>query len=91
MLNNCISVTNFVDTRTIYSESEPVEIFMVSDANDVIDRLFDTTLERFQQAIVTSNKRGSEFTNESVALMYYYFQKIDNTRAKSYVSRLESK
>ena len=91
MLNNCISDTNFVDTRTIYSESEPVEIFMVSDANDVIDRLFDTTLERFQQAIVTSNKRGSEFTNESVALMYYYFQKIDNTRAKSYVSRLESK
>ena len=59
MLNNCISDTNFVDTRTIYSESEPVEIFMVSDANDVIDRLFDTTLERFQQAIVTSNKRES--------------------------------
>ena len=91
MLNNCISVTNFVDTRTIYSESEPVEIFMVSDANDVIDRLFDTTLERFQQAIVASNKRGSEFTHESVALMYYYFQKIDNTRAKSYVSQLDSK
>ena len=85
MLNNCISDTNFVDTRTIYSESEPVEIFMVSDANDVIDRLFDTTLERFQQATVTSNKRGSEFTHESVALMYYYFQKIDIRRAESYV------
>ena len=58
---------------------------MGSDTNDVIDRLFDTTLERFQQAIVTSNKRGSEFSHESVALMYYYFQKIDITRAKSYV------
>ena len=58
---------------------------MGSDTNDVIDRLFDTTLERFQQAIVTSNKRGSEFSHESVALMYYYFQKIDIRRAKSYV------
>ena len=35
---------------------------MGSDTNYVIDRLFDTTLERFQQAIVTSNKIGSEFT-----------------------------
>ena len=59
MLNNCISVKNFGDTRTIYSKSDPVEIFMGSDTNDVIDRLFDTTLERFQQAIVTSNKRES--------------------------------
>ena len=58
---------------------------MGSDTNDVIDRLFDTTLERFQQATVTSNKRGSEFTHESVALMYYYFQKIDIRRAESYV------
>ena len=49
MLNNCISVKNFGDTRTIYSKSDPVEIFMGSDTNDVIDRLFDTTLERFQQ------------------------------------------
>ena len=85
MLNNCISVKNFEDTRTIYSKSDPVEIVMGSDTNDVIDRLFDTTLERFQQATVTSNKRGSEFTHESVALMYYYFQKIDIRRAKSYV------
>ena len=85
MLNNCISVKIFEDTRTIYSKSDPVEIVMGSETNDVIDRLFDTTLERFQQAIVTSNKRGSEFSHESVALMYYYFQKIDIRRAKSYV------
>ena len=84
-LNNCISVKNFEDTRTIYSKSDPAEIFMGSYTNDVIDRLFDATLERFKQAIVTSNKRGSEFTHESVALMYYYFQKIDIRRAESYL------
>ena len=53
--NNCISVKNFEDIRTINSTSKPVEIFMGSDKKDVIDRLFDTTLGRFQQAIKTSN------------------------------------
>ena len=89
MQNNCISVKNFEDTRTIYSANKLVEIRMGNDTKDVIDRLFDTTLERFQQAIVTSNKRGSEFSHESVALMYYYFQKIDIRRAESYIKSLE--
>ena len=39
MQNNCISVKIFGDTRTIYSASKPVEIFMDIDTNDVIDRL----------------------------------------------------
>ena len=83
MQNNCISVKNFEDTRAIYSASKPVEIFMGSDTKDVIDRLFDTTIERFQQAIVTSQKNGSEFAHESVGLLYYYFMKIDIRRAES--------
>ena len=55
---------------------------MGSDTN-VIDRLFDATLERFQQAIVTSNDNGSGFTHESVGLLYYYyFMKIDIRKAE---------
>ena len=84
MLNNCISVRNFEDTRTVYSKSDPVEISMGSDTNDVIVRLFDKTLERFQQAIKTSIK-GSEFTHESVGLLYYYFQKLNIRRAESHI------
>ena len=49
MQNNCISVKNFEDTHTIYSARKPVEIFTGSYTKDVIDRLFDTTLERFQE------------------------------------------
>ena len=59
------------------------------DTNDTIDRLFDTLLQRFQQAIETSNKRGSGFTHESVALLYYYFMKIDIRRAESYIKSSE--
>ena len=84
MENNCISSKNFEDTPTIYSASKPVEVFMGSETNNVIDRTFDTTLQRFQQAIETLIKGGSEFTHESVALFYYYFQKIDIRRTESY-------
>ena len=81
MKNNFISVKDFEDTRTIYSASKPVEIFMGSDTENAID----TILNRIQQAMETSNERGSGFTHESVALLYYYFQRIDIRRAESYI------
>ena len=85
MQNNFISDKDLQDTRTIYSASESVEIFMGSDTENTIDTLFNTILERIQQAIETSNERGSGFTHESVALLYYYFQKIDIRRGESYI------
>ena len=89
MQNNCVSVKSFENTSTIYSKSEPVEVFMGSDSNDVIDRLFDTTLEKFQETMVTSKKRRSKLTHESVALMHCYFQKTDIRRAESYIKSPE--
>ena len=85
MKNSCISTKNFEETRTIYSKSEPVEICMSSDTEDVIDTLFNTLLQRFQHAHETSNDKGSEFIPESVELLYYHFQKIDIRRAESYI------
>ena len=58
---------------------------MGSDTENAIDTLFNTILDRIQQAIETSNERGSGFTHESVALLYYYFQKIDIRRGGSYI------
>ena len=78
MQNNCISTKNFEDTRTIYSGSKLVEVFMGTDTDAAINKLFNTTLQRFQQAINISTKEGgSKLTHESVALLHYYFQKID--------------
>ena len=58
---------------------------MGSDTNDVIDRLFNTLLQRFQRAQETSNDRGSEFILDTVELLYYHFHRIDITRAESYI------
>ena len=44
--NNFISVKDFEDTRTIYSASKPVEIFMGSDTENIIDTLFNTVLNK---------------------------------------------
>ena len=85
MQNNCISTKSFEETRTIYSASKPEEILMGSNTDDAIDRLFDTLLQRFQQAIEKLNDRGSEFTHESFVLLNYYFQKVDIKRAESYI------
>ena len=85
MQNSCISTKDFEETRTIYSKSEPVEICMSSDTEDVIDTLFNTLLQRFQHAHEISNDKGNEFIPESVELLYYHFQKIDIRRAESYI------
>ena len=58
---------------------------MGSETENAIDTLLNTILDRIQQAIVTSNERGSGFIHEIVALLYYYFQKIDIKRGEPYI------
>ena len=45
MQNCCISTKSFEETHTIHTKSE---IFMDSDTENVIDKLFNTLLQRFQ-------------------------------------------
>ena len=58
---------------------------MVSNTDELIDRLFNTMLQRLQDAKETSFERGSEFIFENVDSLYYYFQKIDINRSGSYI------
>ena len=48
MLNSCISSKNFEEMRSIDLASNNIELFMGSDTDDIIDKLFDTILQRFQ-------------------------------------------
>ena len=58
---------------------------MGSDTKNVIDTLFNTILNRIQQAIETSNERASRFTHESVALLCYYCQRIGIRKGEWYI------
>ena len=57
ILNRRISSKDFEETRSIYSASNNIEIFMGSDTEEIIDKLFDTILQRFQEAKETSFER----------------------------------
>ena len=65
MENGCISTKSFEQTRTIYTKSEPVKIFMSSDTKDVIDKL----LQRFQNAQETLKR---EEVNLFLIVLNYY-------------------
>ena len=44
MQDNCTSSKDFEETRTTYSASKLVEIFMGSNTDYAIDKIFDTLL-----------------------------------------------
>ena len=81
MLNRCVSCKNFEETRSVYSATYNIETFIGSDADGVIDRLFDTMLQKYQEARETSFERESEVIFENVDLLYYYFYRIDMRRS----------
>ena len=85
MKNNFISVKDFENTCTIFSAGKSAEIVMGSDKENTIDTVFNTLLDRIQQAMETSNEKGSGFTHEYVSLLYYYFPNIDIRRGESYI------
>ena len=60
MQSNCISTKDFEETHIIYSANKPLESFMGTDTDGAINKRFDTLLQRFHQAIETSNDRRAE-------------------------------
>ena len=83
--NSCISTKSFKEKHTMHSKSETVEVYMVSDTDDVIDTPFNRLLRNFQLAQETSNERESECIPDSIELLYYEFHKADIIRAESCV------
>ena len=85
MQNSWISTKRFEETLTMHSKSEPILIFMGSNAENVINKLFNTLLQGFQQLQEQSNERGSKFICDSIELLYYLFQRVDIRRAELYM------
>ena len=69
----------------MHPKSKQIEVYMGSNTENVIDTLFNETLQNFQRIQETSNKRGSEFIPDSVEILEYEFHKIGIIRAESYI------
>ena len=80
---NFISSKNFNDVRDMHSKSD-VEIIMGFDTNEIIKKLFNSLLQRYQKGLEKSMK-GSDFVFGCVESLNYIFHKIDLKRCGSYI------
>ena len=79
---NFISSKHSGETRTIHTKSDNIEIIMDSETVDIIDELFKSFLQKYQEGLEES-MRGSEFIFDCVDLLYYNLQKINLNRKES--------
>ena len=65
MAINFISSKDSDDTRTMHTKSNNVEIMMGSETDEIIEELFESFFQKYQEGLEES-MRGSEFAYDSV-------------------------
>ena len=88
MAINFISSKDSDETRTMHAKSNNVEIMMGSETNEIIEELFKSFLQRYQEGLEES-MRGSEFIFDSVDALYYDLNKISLSSGESYIDSPE--
>ena len=70
------------ETRNMRTKSDNIEIMIGSETNEIIEELFKSFLQRYQEGLEESMK-GSEFIFDSVNLLHYHLQKTSLKRTGS--------
>ena len=79
MTINYISSKDSDETRTMDTKSNNVEIMMGSEADEIIEDLFKSFLQKYQERLKES-MRGSEFACDSVDALYYNLNKVKKNK-----------
>ena len=89
------AATNFIsskpdsdETRIMHTKSNNIEIMIGSDTNEVIEELFKSLLQRYQENLEIKMS-GSEFVFDGVNVLYYDLNKISLNRGGSYIDSSE--
>ena len=88
MAINFITSKDSDETRTMHTKSNNIDIMVSSETNEIIINLFDSFLQKYQERLEES-MRGSEFVYDSVAVLYYNFNKVSLSRGGSYIDSPE--
>ena len=72
------------ETRMMHTKSDNIEIMNGSDTNEVIEDLFKSLLQGYQENL-EEKMRGSEFVFDDVNLLHYDLNKISLNRGGSYI------
>ena len=81
---NFISFTDVDEKRVMHSRSDNIKFTSYNDANEVIDKLFESLRSKYQRNLETLI-RESDFIFYSVELMYYKCYKVNFKRDSSYI------
>ena len=84
MAINFTSSKDSDETRTMHTKSNNVEIMMGSETDDIIEDLFESFLQKYQEGLAES-MRESEFAYDSVDTLYYNLNKVSLGRGGSYI------
>ena len=68
----------------MYSTSNNIKLTSYTDVNEVVNKLFESLLSRYQDNLETL-MRQRDFICDSVQLMYYKCLKISFKRSGSYI------
>ena len=68
--------------------TQKVEIMIGSDTNEVIEKLFESLLRKYQENL-EERMHGSEFVFDGVSALYYDLNKISLSRGGSYINSPE--
>ena len=79
MLINFISSKDSDETHNMHIKSNNIEIMTSSEADDIIDELFESLLQKRQEGLGKSMK-GSGCTFDSVDLLHYHLHKTSPSR-----------
>ena len=85
---NFISSLDPEEIRTMDSKSKNIEILMCSKTDDIINELFESFSERYQEKLEEKMK-DSKFVFKSVDLLYYSLHITRLRRGKSYIESPE--
>ena len=72
------------ETRIMHTKSDNIEIVIGSDTNEVIEDLFKSLLQGYQENL-EEKMRDSEFNFDAVNLLHYNLNKISLNRGGLYI------
>ena len=81
---NFISSKDVDEEPVIHSKSDNIELMSCENANEVVNKLFEALLSRYQSGLEAS-MTGSDFIFDSAQLMYYECDKINFKRGGLYI------
>ena len=75
MAINFISSRDSDEACTMHTKSDNIEIMMDSETDEIIEELFKSLWQRYQEGLEESMK-GSEFIFDSVDVLHYDLNKV---------------